>query len=176
MINALKLIASKMQRSANPWLIEGDTALVLQGVPIASKSVRIVTDRVGAYELGEYLRTFGPGIQTKREGSAISYVGSYKMFNVSVEVVGDWVITFKNYIIPIPAAEIFALNAKAEVGDYVVPVVPLEWQFFIDLVLERDQKQLRLILEEEPDHARIVSLVERFGLFAELKEVLSGFF
>ncbi|MBN2053508.1 hypothetical protein JW905_01215 [bacterium] len=176
MRNAVRLICSRMAGSGNPWLVEGDAALAMQGVAVGASRLRIITDRLGAYELGTALREFGQGIKTVRQDGATTYQGEFKVFTVPLDVVGDWVIRYDRHTILMPVVDMFLDERRIDLSDFLVPVVPLEWQLVIDILTGRDDRHLRTIMDEEPDHAKVFRVVENLGLFNEVKHVLGRLF
>jgi len=77
---------------------------------------------------------------------------------------------------PLPVREIAEQVERQDVGGVGIPLLPLEWLVFQELLAGSDDARLKLIIEAEPDVHRIFELLQRYGLFTQLKGRVQALF
>jgi len=88
--NVLQIIYNKLKNQDIKWVLVGSTSLALQRVDINPFDIDILSDRDGAYRIGELLKEYG--VKPVEFGSSEdfrSYFGKFYLNNIKVEVMGN---------------------------------------------------------------------------------------
>jgi len=119
---ALKTICKKLNKGID-WVLVGSANLALQGVDVIAHDIDILTDKKGAFSIGELLRDYEvKGIGYKKSKKYASYFGQFEAKGVKVEVMGDLKIKQPDgtwYKMPL-------IKKTIKVDEIKVPVNPLE--------------------------------------------------
>ena len=107
------------------WVIIGSTALALQGVPVDSQDIDILTNREGANKINALLIKFAisPVVYTKSDAFQ-SYFGKFHIGNVEIEVMGDLKYFVRNEWISF--SHILYSHDRLKIDDIEVPVEKLD--------------------------------------------------
>lgn len=143
-IKALKVILEKLRNKNINWAIVGSTNLTLQGVDIEPHDIDILTDKEGAFSIGDVLKEYAvKPIQYKESDRFKSYYGLFKIQDVEVEIMGD--LQSK-----IPKSSLWTetsrLSAKVFVKfqDLKIPVISLEQEYKAYSKMGRSQKAKKI--------------------------------
>lgn len=89
-IRALRAVYGKLRDEKVRWVLIGTTSLALQGLDTVVEDIDILTDRAGAFRIGELLREYEVRpVEFGRSGIFESYFGVFEIEGVSVEVMGE---------------------------------------------------------------------------------------
>lgn len=89
-IEVLRIISKKLGGKNINWCLVGSTNLALQGIEIEPNDIDIITDKQGAYEIGELLREYETRpVQYQEVGTFAGYKGKFKINNIEIEVIGE---------------------------------------------------------------------------------------
>jgi len=143
-LEALRILVKRHSR-VKFWLVVGSTNLAMQGVDVAPKDIDILTDKEGAYAIGEFLLDFVVLPVEFRENERFkSYFGRFVVNDVEVEVMGDrvskdlpgdtWGET-RGY----PAKILF------EIDGISIPVLSLEQEYKAYMHLKRFEKASKIL-------------------------------
>lgn len=89
-IEALKVVYAKFKDEEIRWVLIGTTSLALQGLDIVIRDIDILTDRAGAFMIGELLREYEvKPVEFGRSGIFESYYGVFEIEDCIVEVMGE---------------------------------------------------------------------------------------
>lgn len=89
-VDALRIVYRNLKDRKINWVIIGTSSLALQGFDIRIKDIDILTDRSGAFEIGELLREYEiEPVEFGRSEIFESYFGVFRIEGVDVEVMGN---------------------------------------------------------------------------------------
>lgn len=104
-VNALRIIVSKLDNKGVNWVLGGSVNLALQGVDVNPRDIDIVTDRQGAFRIGELLKDYKlKKVALTKSEKLSSYLGKFCIEGLEVEVIGslrvktsegEWTRSFK---------------------------------------------------------------------------------
>ena len=147
---ALIRLAPILNATGAPWVLGGSCSLALHGVPVTPHDLDIVTDREGAYRIGEALRKVAQELRTVQwgEGERIrSHYGQYRIGDVQVDVIGAAELRGDDGWMPAqPPAEWGAEMVAVPGADLSVPAFTLQHELVAYRRLQREAKA-RLIEE-----------------------------
>lgn len=89
---ALKAISDRLNGKGINWVLIGSTNHALQGVDVKPRDIDILTDKEGAYAIGEALKEFVvEEIHIRETEKMKSHYGKFNIEGVEVEIIGDLV-------------------------------------------------------------------------------------
>lgn len=120
------------------WVVIGSTALALQGVPIDSEDIDILTDMEGANKINSILLRFvvKPVVYSKSDHFQ-SYFGKFKINTVDIEVMGNLQYFVRNEWVSF--SHILHGNDRIKIDGFEVPVEKLDDLIAGYKVLGRDK-------------------------------------
>ncbi len=171
MLNTLKLIAARLDASGYPWLLGGETALAMHGLGVRSQDLLIYTDRIGSYDFGHHFRAEAvTPVHATRKGSLTVHEGDFRVRGIPIRIIGDPVLAGEDILVPLPMKEIVDKVERMSVSGQLIPVIPLEWMFIIEIIAGATEDRLQQIAEEEPSAEKVFQILQRFGLYLKMKE------
>ncbi len=171
MKNCLKLIHSRLKNSSNPWAVGGNLALILQGTPVSARNIEIYTTRIGIYDFPTHFKKNAvKGIQPVKTDKFEGFLGSFKILDTVVHVKGDVSLIYNSKKLFLPIDDICGQNAVVNIQGSDIPLIPLQWLYFMELAGNGDPKTLELIAEECEESSPVFDILELYGLYSELKE------
>jgi len=89
-VNALRIITSELENEEINWVLGGSVNLALQGVDVSPRDIDIVTDKQGAFKIGELLKDYEiKKVGLTRSEKFSSYLGKFRIKGLEVEVIGS---------------------------------------------------------------------------------------
>ncbi|MHA2380725.1 MAG: nucleotidyltransferase domain-containing protein [Candidatus Thorarchaeota archaeon] len=89
-LKALRRISECLVGREIRWVVAGSTSLALQGVEVEPHDIDILTNRDGAFQIGELLSEFEVEPVSFGQSELFkSYLGRFEMSGVRVEVMGE---------------------------------------------------------------------------------------
>lgn len=142
----MRCVVPSMFKAQQPWAVMGSTASVLQGLPdYAPPDIDLVTTMEGAYIMegcvGNSGATVRP-IELSTGGPYTSYFGIFEVAGIKVEIMGDLVMRCDDGVIDI-REHWSRWSDKVRILHFEglhIPVVPLEWQLFANMMLGRPER------------------------------------
>lgn len=127
-IEALRIVSQCIQGHGIVWVLVGSTSLALQGVSVEPDDIDVLTDKEGAYKVGELLGKYEVDpVSFKRSELFASHFGKFKVQGVSVEVMGDLEVFVDDSWTNVTEDRLRSKRLR-RVGDLEIPVSPLEKQ------------------------------------------------
>lgn len=166
MRNSLRVILSKFPPETHPWVLAGNTALVLQGIPLVARDLTLIMNRSQVYEFGKVFRAniitgITPQVSTPRHAN---FTGEFDIYGVKVTVIGDLLIRAGERSLYMMIDEFISDSNTIEFMGRILPVISLEWQILLDILQGNQEQRLDKLVEGEPDIEKISLLIERHGL------------
>jgi hypothetical protein len=126
-VTALKVIYNNLSDKDVVWALTGSTAFIIQGMKLPANDIDVQTDKDGAYIINEALKQFeeDPVVFSSTD-TMRSYIGLFRLENISVEVMGDIQKKFGG-----AWEEIIDLNPLIRYVDYenmTLPVLDLKYE------------------------------------------------
>lgn len=139
-IEAIKIIAEKLNPEKINWALIGSSNLALQGVDVEAHDIDILTDKEGALEMGKLLKEFTIEYVAYKESEKFkSYYGKFVINGVEVEIMGQ----LQNIN---PVGDLWSestnLSEKIyiKVDDMEIPAISLKQEYQAYLQLGRQEK------------------------------------
>jgi len=87
---ALKAISERLNGKGINWVLIGSTNHALQGVDVKPRNIDILTDKDGAYAIGEALKEYIiEEVHPRETENMKSHYGRFSIEDVEVEIIGD---------------------------------------------------------------------------------------
>jgi len=139
-IEAIKVVAGRLNPDKINWALIGSSNLALQGVDVEAHDIDILTDKDGALAIGKLLKEFTvENIAYKESEKYRSYYGKFAINGVEIEIMGQ----LQNIN---PAGDLWSestgLSEKIiiKVDDMDVPAISLKQEYQAYLKLGRKEK------------------------------------
>ena len=139
-LEVLQKILTKLESRPINWAVTGSLGMALQGVPVEVHDIDIQTDKDGAYEIERCLAEFVAEPVRYRESQRIrSHFGVLEIDGIKVEIMGAIQKRIDLQIWEEPV-QIESYRRWVTIGDTLVPVLSLEYEYQAYLRLGRDDK------------------------------------
>jgi len=139
-INVLRKIHNRLKDCDVNWAVVGSLGLALRGIPIEPHDIDIMTDRLGAYEIGRiFLESVTKRVAPRTSETIQSHFGALEIDGVKVEIMGDFRVRLRDGIWEKPL-EMTQYKQMAHVEEMLVPVLSLECEYQLSLKLGRTDK------------------------------------
>jgi len=146
-MQSLKTIISKLEKTNINWCLVGSLSLYLQDVKIKPNDIDILTDKEGAYKFSNIFKEFErQKVKFRKSDIFYSHYGKFLINGIEVEVMGDlsifidgkWVGDIRN-----------RLNSKKVIkyNELEIPVSPLKEQLdsYEKMNRTKDSKKISMI-------------------------------
>jgi len=130
-VKALRIIVGRLENKGINWVLGGSVNLALQNVHVSPRDIDILTDKRGAFQIGELLKDYEiKKVEFTKSEKLCSYLGKFRIEGLEVEVIGDlqaktnqreWTERFKprrKAILKLEDMKIPALTLEAELKAY----------------------------------------------------------
>jgi len=149
-VKVLRIIVNRLENKGINWVLGGSLNLALRGVEVTPRDIDLVTDKQGAFKIGELLKDYEiKKVELTKTEKLSSYLGKFRIEGLEVEVIGDfqaktsegkWTESFK------PKRKTILLLEEMK-----IPASPLDVELKAYEILGRMEKvqKIREILEKE---------------------------
>lgn len=148
--SALKVLTDRLSDSGIDWVLVGSTSLAMQGMDFNPGDIDVLTDKDGAFAINNLLKDFiTEGVSLKENGKFESYIGSFKINGVQVEVMGDLQIKDPEEN-PWVEADDFPKKTLVQYKDLRIPCFDLEHEYLAYSRMGRKEKadKIRKFLDQ----------------------------
>ena len=136
-IETLKIFVNKIKDSNIKWVLVGSTSLSIRGVDVEPHDIDILTNKEGAYKIGELLKSYvKEDIKYRESDKFKSHFGVYYINGIKVEVMGDLSIMIDG-----EWSNVSDLNSNEVIkyNDIEVPVFSLQSEYEAYIRLSRKE-------------------------------------
>ena len=169
MKNAIIKISGTLERENVPWVLGGDTSLVLQNVLSSAKDVTVLTHVEGAYKIGAVYRTeeISP-VQWVEDGSFLGHRGRFQHEGIDLTVIGDGFLHREEDLLSL---DVHALRSHAmtfRLTRFTLHLCPLEYHLLTECMTRDDEATLGAIVQGGIRSAALREIMGRNGYSASL--------
>jgi len=141
---ALRILVDRLSNKNITWAIVGGTNFALQGVDVKAKDIDILTDKEGAFAIGEALKEFAVQPVKYSENERFNcYHGKFKIEGVDIEVMGE----IENKI---PVGDLwtetkgFSEKIFIEYKGLRIPVISLKQEYYAYTMMGKTEKAKKI--------------------------------
>jgi len=90
-VKVLRIIVSRLENKGINWVLGGSLNLALQGVEVTPRDIDLVTDKKGAFKIGELLKDYEiKKVGLTKSEKISSYLGKFCIEDLEVELIGNF--------------------------------------------------------------------------------------
>jgi len=90
-VKVLRIIVSRLENKGINWVLGGSLNLALQDVDVSPRDIDILTDKSGAFQIGELLKDYEiQKVESTKTEKFSSYLGKFRIRGLEVEVIGEF--------------------------------------------------------------------------------------
>jgi hypothetical protein len=90
-IGALRIVSERLTNKNVRWTLVGSLSLALQGVDVSPNDIDILSDKTGAYLIGDLLKDYGnKPVEFKEVAMVRSYLGEFCINEIEIEVMAEY--------------------------------------------------------------------------------------